>query len=252
MPPFYPEEYRPHGEHFAPAGDPGRLRRILRRVLDPKETFIPDPDRPRRVLEVGCGSGRTLVELAEKGWDVHGLEPSAAAVGILSAHRDLPVTIGTIDEVEYPQESFDLIIASMVLEHLHDPLQNAAKLRGWLRRGGHLTGSVPNCASWEFRFFAGDWYALQVPTHLFHFTPATLTRLLEEAGFDHVRVYQQRNVSNLMVHFGRFLENHRLPLSKTCLAFPQRSSRTVRLAVRPAAALLAWLGQAGRMSFVAH
>jgi len=61
-------------------------------VLDPKEVVIPNPQRPRRVLEVGCGSVRTLVELADKRWNAHGLEPSAAAVQVLSAHWDFPVS----------------------------------------------------------------------------------------------------------------------------------------------------------------
>jgi SAM-dependent methyltransferase len=250
---FYPDEYQPHAEHFASGGDEGgALRRLARRILDPGEVVIPEADNPRKVLEVGCGSGRTLVELADRGWDVHGLEPSAAAVATLRAHRDLPVTVGAIAEADFAPAAFDVIIASMVLEHLHDPVADARRLHGWLRPGGHLTGSVPNCSSWEFRFFGPDWFALQVPTHLFHYTPATLTRALEEAGFRGVRIHQQRNVNNLMVHAGRFLERHRLPFATTCLEFPERASRALRLAVRPPASILAWIGQAGRISFVAR
>jgi len=251
---FYPEEYQPHGGHFAPASPGDRaplLRRLAGRVLDPKEVVIPDPHRPRRVLEVGCGSGRVLAELADKGWDAHGLEPSAAAVATLRAHRDLPVRVGTIEETTYPSGSFDLIVASMVLEHLHDPIADVVKLRNWLCPGGHLTGSVPNCASWEFRFFGAEWFALQLPTHLFHFTPSTLTLLLEKAGFTHIRIHHQRNVSNLMIHFGRFLEKHRLPSAKIFLDYPTIGPRALRLVVRPAASVLAWSRQAGRISFVA-
>jgi 2-polyprenyl-3-methyl-5-hydroxy-6-metoxy-1,4-benzoquinol methylase len=203
------------------------------------------------VLEVGCGSGRTLVELADLGWEVHGLEPSAAAVKTLKAHRDLSVTVGTIEQAEFPAGRFDVIVATMVLEHLHDPVADTAKLRSWLSEGGALTGSVPNCASWEFRVFGADWYALQVPTHLFHFTPATLTALLKRAGFQHVQIYHQRNVNNLAVHLGHALNRHRFPLAQTFLDFPERSSRLLRLALRPASSALAWLRQSGRISFVA-
>lgn len=252
---FYPEEYQPHQGHFAPMPAqqrPGPIRRLARRILDPKEVVIPDPDRPRRVLEVGCGSGRTLVELTDADWDVHGLEPSRSAAEVLTAHRDLPVTIGTIDQAEYSTGSFDLIIASMVLEHLYQPVEDLRKMRNWLAPGGRLTGSVPNCASWEFRTFAADWYALQVPTHLLHFTPTTLTAVLQRAGFSGVTVFHQRNVSNLMIHLGRWLQRNGLPWSATCLEFPEQGPRTLRLAVRPVASLLAWVRQSGRISFVAE
>ena len=250
---YYPNEYRPHIENFAQAEKRDRgLGRRLRKLLDPKEVVVPDPGRPRRVLEVGCGSGRVLVELADRGWSVHGLEPSAAAVTTLKAHRDLPVTVGTIEQAEFPSGSFDLIIANMVLEHLHDPAADVTRLRTWLRPGGHLTGSVPNCASWEFRFFKGEWFALQLPTHLSHFTPKTLTLLLEMTGFHSIRIHQQRNVSNLMVQLGRFLKRHGLPFATTCLEYPERGSRSLRLALRPAASVLAWCGHAGRISFQAQ
>jgi len=251
---YYPEEYKPHSENFVKAtsgGARGIVKRLLSRVLDPREVVLPRPLSPGTALEVGCGSGRFLVQLADRGWHVHGLEPSAAAVTRLRAHRDLPVTVGTIETTDFDPRSFDLIVASMVFEHLHDPLGDVMKLRSWLRPGGHLTGSVPNCASWEFRFFASEWYALQVPTHLFHYTPTTLTNLLERAGLRRIRIYHQRNVSNLLIHLGRTLERNRLPFAQTCLEFPKSGSRSLRLAVRPVASLLAWLRQAGRISFLA-
>jgi SAM-dependent methyltransferase len=249
---FYPDEYQPYAAHFAPDRLRGsRLRAIVRRLLDPKEVVIPSRESPRKMLEVGCGSGRTLVELADDGWDVHGLEPSTVAAGALRAHRDLSLTIGAIEETHFAEESFDLILATMVLEHLHDPLADLRRLRSWLRPGGHLTGSVPNCASWEFRRFGRNWYALQVPTHLFHFTPRTLTNVLVGAGFSNVRIHHQRNISNLMIHLGRFLERSRMPFAKTCLEYPERGSRLLRLATRPAASVLAWTRQAGRITFEA-
>lgn len=113
-------------------------------------------------------------------------------------------------------------------------------------------GSVPNCQSWEFRAFGPNWYALQVPTHLSHFTPRSLSRLLVGAGFDPPQIIGQRNVGNLMMQLGRALERRGWPGSRRCLDFPLKGPRTLRLAVWPAAALLAAVGQAGRMTFVAQ
>ena len=251
---YYPDDYQPFTAPHAPRADGWKrvLKPLVARLLDSKEHILPPHIRGGAALEVGCGSGRFLIQLVEMGWQVQAIDPSVNTVDALRKCTGLPVSVGTIDSTRFDSGSFDLIAALMVLEHLHDPLEDARKLYDWLRPGGHIVGSVPNCASWEFRFFGPDWYALQVPTHLFHFTPARLRHLLEDAGFSKVRIFQQRNVNNLMVHLGRFLDGRRLPGAKTCLEFPERGSTVLRYAVRPAASLLAWLRQAGRISFLAR
>lgn len=251
---YYPDDYQPFTAPHAPrkTGWKQALKPIVARLLDPKEHILPPHIPGGTALEVGCGSGRSLIQLAEMGWQVQAIDPSVNTIEALRKRTALPLQVGTIESTTFDSGSFDLIAALMVLEHLHDPLEDVRKLNDWLRPGGHLVGSVPNCASWEFRHFEADWYALQVPTHLFHFTPATLRHLLEDAGFSKVRIFQQRNVNNLMVHLGRYLEGRRLPGAKTCLEFPERGSTALRYAVRPVASMLAWLRQAGRISFLAR
>jgi SAM-dependent methyltransferase len=89
--------------------------------------------------------------------------------------------VGGIDAVR-DEAGFDLILMFHVLEHLDDP---AAALRACaerLRPGGRLVIAVPNYASWQSRYARDRWFHLDVPRHLFHFTPASLARLLREAG----------------------------------------------------------------------
>jgi len=251
---FYPEDYQPFtSPHSTP---PAFWKRVLKPVvnllLDPKEHILPPHESPGTALEVGCGSGRFLVHLAELGWKVEGFDPSANTIENLRQQTGLPLRVGTIESMSFNPGSFDLIAASMVLEHLHDPLADARRLRDWLRAGGYLMGSVPNCASWEFRFFGPEWYALQVPTHLFHFTSGTLCLLLKSAGFQSVKVFHQRNVNNLMVHLGWWLKRRHLPGARSFLEFPERGSIALRYAVRPVASILAWARQAGRISFLAR
>ncbi len=175
---YYPKDYQPFGAPHAPTGDRpamAALKRLARRLLDSKEHVLPRGLAPGRALEVGCGSGRYLAQLSASGWQAEGLEPSAETADRLRESTGLPVITGSISETSFDPESFDMVAAVMVLEHLHNPLEDLRRLQSWLRPGGFLTGSVPNCASWEFRFFGADWFALQVPTHLTHFTPTTLT-----------------------------------------------------------------------------
>lgn len=248
---FYPADYQPFSAPHAQRVRPSAMR-ALKSLFDPKEHLLPHQIRPGRALEVGCGSGRYLARLAADGWDVQGLEPSGKTVNHTRKRLDVPISIGSIESATFEEASFDLIVAVMVLEHLHSPVEDIKKLFSWLRPGGYLTGSVPNCGSWEFNYFGSDWYALQVPTHLFHYTPATLTAVLEHSGFTHVKIVHQRNVNNLMVHLGRFLKRHNFRWAQTCLTFPERGPTALRYAVRPVASILAWLRQAGRISFTAR
>lgn len=251
---YYPDDYQPFSSPVRT--DPGRrrfsrTRELASRLLDPREVVLPGVD-PGDALEVGCGSGRVLADLARRGWRVRGLEPSAAAAGRATAAAGVPVDHGTVEGAVFPDQSLDLVLTLMVLEHLHDPLTQARRIAGWLRPGGHLSGSVPNAGSWELRAFGPAWFALQVPTHLQHFTPGSLSRLLTSAGFERPRIVHQRNVSNLVVQLGWVLRRRGWPGGKLCLAYPERGSRVMRLALWPLAFSLAALKQAGRISFIAR
>jgi hypothetical protein len=70
-----------------------------------------------------------------------------------------------------------------VLEHLTDPLAAIQRARTLLTDDGRLLISVPNLASLQARLFGPDWLHLDLPRHLFHFTPRSLERLLERSGF---------------------------------------------------------------------
>ena len=254
MPRFYPNDYGPHGSPSAPPARTGLgkcTETLARWVFNPRELLLPSTGIAS-VLEVGCGSGRLLEQLAGRGWEVWGLEPVAAAVARVAEPLRARVRCADLHTTEYPSGSFDLIVAQMVLEHLRDPLHCANRIAQWLRPGGYLSGSVPNAGSWEFRVFGPLWFALQVPTHLFHFTPGTLRRLLESAGFVDIRVVHQRNVSNLAMQLGRRLERRAPRMARVFLRFPEHGPRSLRWALFPVAAALAAIRQGGRLSFLAR
>jgi SAM-dependent methyltransferase len=127
-----------------------------------------------------------MKRMAALGWEAWGIEmdPRAAAnaaKGVGAAER---VFVGRALDADYPPESFDAVVGSHVVEHLHDPLELLRRARGWLRAGGELRLWAPNIASLESRVFGAHWSALDVPRHLHHFTPTTLGAVLAEAGFE--------------------------------------------------------------------
>src|SRR5262249_45937238 len=79
--------------------------------------------------------------------------------------------------------SFDLITLRQALEHIHDPLSLLREVHRLLAPAGKLIVSVPNIDSWPFRWFGANWFGLDLPRHLTHFTPRTLRLMAERAGF---------------------------------------------------------------------
>jgi 2-polyprenyl-3-methyl-5-hydroxy-6-metoxy-1,4-benzoquinol methylase len=198
------------------------------------------------MLEVGAASGAFLHRMARAGWEVEGIEPAGSAS---RAARALGYAVheGTMETAPDPARPYDLVVAWMALEHLHDPVRALRSLRDWTVPDGRLVLSVPNAASWERRLFGEDWYALQLPTHLYHFTPRTLA--LERGGWRLDRIFHQRVISNLVGSLGHALERRRVApaLAERLSAFPDRGGRAHYL-LFPLAAVLAAFGQTGRMT----
>lgn len=136
-----------------------------------------------RVLDVGCGSGGNLAALQAQGWDVSGVDASAVAVAQARAHFGDRVRQGGLGSIAYPDRSFDTVLFSHVLEHLHGPLPLLREVWRILDWEGRVVILCPNAGSLEAAIFGRWWFPWELPRHLFHYEKATLRRILETAGF---------------------------------------------------------------------
>lgn len=131
--------------------------------------------------EMGCGDGFMLDALRQRGWQVLGSERTDDMLKIARDELKIPVFAGEPEDL--PQTpTFDLIVLFQVLEHLPDPARTLQTLSGLLRPGGMLVIGVPNHASWQAAFGREKWFHLDVPRHLFHYTPDGLRQALERVG----------------------------------------------------------------------
>ena len=256
---YYPETYGPHRKPETPPVDSvesvpmwKRLARCWYHALFYglyrfRTESVPDLP-PGRLFEFGCGTGSYLLRMAGKGWKVEGLEFSSRAAGIARS-LGLNVRTGSLEDAPDPPAPYDLAVGWMVLEHLHDPLLGLSKLRRWVRPGGWLVFSVPNAGSLEFRLFGEAWYALHLPNHLYHFSPGTVSLLLERSGWKKECILHQRVLGNLAASTAFALENCgiRNRLTRFLEGFPEAGGRTP-YRVYPLACLFAAFGQTGRMT----
>jgi SAM-dependent methyltransferase len=95
-----------------------------------------------RVLDAGCGSGRTLEDLAPYG-EVHGIEldPDAAAFAASRGYGE--VKVGRLEELPWEPDTFDLITCLDVIEHTADDRLTLTELRRVCKPGGRLLVTVP-------------------------------------------------------------------------------------------------------------
>ncbi|MBN2133422.1 MAG: class I SAM-dependent methyltransferase [Sedimentisphaerales bacterium] len=103
------------------------------------------PDDARRILSVGCASGRTEAEFVQRGVRVVGIEinPEAAE---RARQRGLHVLEGDVSSIDVGTEDgpYDCLIYADVLEHLTDPVGVLRRHVEHLRSGGTVIVSVPN------------------------------------------------------------------------------------------------------------
>ncbi len=196
---YYPAHYQPHRvdvrQHHNPVA--AALRSLAFRRLPGSlgaasawlynslafRAFLRDVT-PGRVLDVGCGPGDYLAVWQQLGWHVEGVEPNPEVARRAAERLGARVHAGFIEEVSLPDGGYDVITMSHSLEHVPSPRTVLGILRAALARNGRLVLMVPNFAAWDRRVFGATWYGLEVPRHLYHFEPATITALLEAVGFE--------------------------------------------------------------------
>ena len=141
-----------------------------------------------RILDIGCGSGDQMALWLECGRLAMGLDISPFAVA-KGEERGLRIFTGEVQDADYPTDHFDIVYANHVLEHAMDPNTMLDGIWRVLKPGGTLIIGVPNISSISFRIFKAKWYHLDVPRHLLHFSPKTLTSLLVSHGFMAMKTY---------------------------------------------------------------
>jgi SAM-dependent methyltransferase len=145
------------------------------------------------LLDLGCSSGAFLESLKGESWRLYGIEMSPQNARTAEARSEAQIYVGDILNATFPHESFDVITCFDVLEHLYEPRRVMARVGEWLKPGGMFYVLVPNVDSAEARVFGSYWHGLELPRHLFHYSPASLKFLAESAGLRQVSLETRRN-----------------------------------------------------------
>jgi len=136
-----------------------------------------------KILDVGCGNGSRLAAFRTLGWEAHGQEVDPQAAAQARRVSGVPVHLGRLEELGFPDGSFDAITMSHVIEHVHRPVNLLQECRRILRAGGTLVITTPNAESYGHSRFGSSWRGLEPPRHLHLFSQQTLHQVAAQAGF---------------------------------------------------------------------
>jgi 2-polyprenyl-3-methyl-5-hydroxy-6-metoxy-1,4-benzoquinol methylase len=133
------------------------------------------------VLDYGAGTGDFLAALKRAGFAVSGIEPSAEARKRAEDIHQIKIDSG-VESSGLGVGSFDVITMWHVLEHVHRLSETILDLKSFLKDDGVMLIAVPNCESYDARFYKKFWAAYDVPRHLYHFNQSSMKMFLEKHG----------------------------------------------------------------------
>jgi 2-polyprenyl-3-methyl-5-hydroxy-6-metoxy-1,4-benzoquinol methylase len=156
-------------------------------LLEHRHRFFKRKKSKGNLLDIGCGNGYFLALCRSRGYDVMGIDVSRWAVRYATTVLKLNVFQGELSDIFLPDHQFDVITMFHSMEHTRNPSETLLRIKDWIKPDGILIVEVPNYSGTDAMKQGEAWVGWQIPYHFFHFTPASLTRLLGNHGFEVIK-----------------------------------------------------------------
>ena len=155
---------------------------IRKYTINKKTALVKGLIKNGSVLDLGCGKGEFVYSCSKNGLIAEGIEPSEKAV--LEAKKNYRISISQDTSLkQYDNQIFDCVTMWHVLEHVYEPEKTIINIKRILSKNGFLVIAVPNNKSWDAEYYKEFWAAWDVPVHLWHFSKASIVKLLEKQKF---------------------------------------------------------------------
>jgi 2-polyprenyl-3-methyl-5-hydroxy-6-metoxy-1,4-benzoquinol methylase len=141
---------------------------------------------PAKLLDVGCGAGQFLLRCQHLGYEVKGVELDPMSVAFVRDKLGLNVEFGGMDALA-ADETFNVVSALGVLEHMTDPVGFLGQIKKHLRPGGEILIGVPNAGSlncFVSQLSRHNWDMFLEPGHHYSYNKSTLNKLANKAGLE--------------------------------------------------------------------
>ena len=169
-----------------------------------------------KLLDIGCGMGIMLNRFRELGWDTYGIDISSYATEHARDKFGLKVFTGVANDLDLPQNSFDLITMICTIEHLINPRDTLKVINRLMKSGAVVIIATHDIDGIKPKIVKSKWRHLIIPEHLFFFSKNTLGRMLKETGFNIFKVTETATIASatsdetVLRTSVKFLHRHRL------------------------------------------
>jgi len=181
---FYAPSYQPKGEEFVPAGD--TFRKLKYKCFASWISSKFPRDKEIRTLEIGCGQGDFLSSVKQNPrFKATGYDYSNACVKYAQS-CGLDANLGDFRAAGFKNETFDLIVALHVLEHVQDLNATLAEFYRLLKPGGLAFAVCPSVTHFKQAMAGDSWKYLGPPGHLWYLSPKTFPMFFKKAGFGEI------------------------------------------------------------------
>ena len=194
----YPSDYYAYQPINSSTGTLKRVKKVVSKLLFLRSANTRDPkfEKPGTMLDVGCGAGEFLAAMRKRGWEVRGAELNKTAAE-RGQREGLDIFAGTVLDAKFPPETFDYVRSNHSFEHIHNPREVLLEIHRILKPSGRVFIGVPNVRGLMARIYGSYWWYLGAPVHPFGYSPATLSLLLKETGFQVDRVNFNSNSAGI-------------------------------------------------------
>ena len=134
------------------------------------------------VADFGCGTGKFLSYVSKKGLNAVGVENNPTA--IKSCRLKKLKTYKSLNDIK---QNINLISFWHSFEHVSNYNEILTQSNKLLVKDGFVLIAVPNFMSYDANHYKDMWAAYDVPRHRYHFSPAGLKSVMDNAGFDFIK-----------------------------------------------------------------
>lgn len=185
-----PEQLSTHYSRRATSGnyEPQKVAERLPTSINIFDLIEKHAALPGRIFDVGCFDGQLLDIAKKRGWETWGLELQGPAAEHAAESHHVSTCAVEDYKIEAPN-SFDVVSAVGLIEHVRDPLAFMALVKRLVLPGGLLVVQTPNWGSVPARLMQRYWMPIAAPEHIHYFSDRNLRRLCSQFGFTTLECY---------------------------------------------------------------